>query len=119
MWAQEVRTTNRTLAVARAQIQSATNKLWRKLVNSDSNFFIFRGVLNERDEGIDGGLRGKEAAVGVLLTCAVVDQDTGATPPSPLRRGGCSREMPVFTKGSRAATSDRNVLKDGHQFVGL
>lgn len=25
--------------------------------------------------------------------------------------------MPVFTKGSRAATSDRNVLQDGHQFA--
>ena len=75
--------------------------------------------MNESDEGINDGLRGKEATVGVLLACAVVDQDTSATPPSPLRRGGCSREMPVFTKGSRAATSDRYVLEDGHQFTGL
>lgn len=75
--------------------------------------------LNEGDEGINDGLRGEEAAVGVLLAYSVVNQDTGTKTPSPLRRGGCSREMPVFTKGSRAATSDRYVLKDGYQFTGL
>ena len=106
MWEQEVRTTNRTLAVARAQIQSAANKRLRKLVNSDCNFFIFRGVLNESDEGINDGLRGKEATVGVLLACAVVDQDTGTYPSRPPLKGGVFRRC-------------RNVLKDGHQFAGL
>ena len=33
--------------------------------------------LNEGDEGINDGLRGEEAAVGVHLACAVVDQDAG------------------------------------------
>ena len=33
--------------------------------------------LNEGDEGINDGLMGEEAAVGVLLACSVVNQDAG------------------------------------------
>lgn len=73
-------------------------------LNGDGNFFM--SGLNESDEGINDGLRGKEAAVGMLRACAVVDQDTGTEPSRPPLKGGVFRRC-------------RNVLKDGHQFAGL